>query len=225
MSDSVTILSFGPSLFGKPMEVRGSVWSMNACYDVFMQPQNAQLMSRLSTVFEMHRPSKVLGALSVVDGMTHREHLRRLTENGVRVVMQDVTPDVPRSVKYPIDSVENMLGIAKDNAYYGYPFWNGTPPYALALAIYEGYDEIYMSGCDNLDPRHRRQLRSIAYLTGWARAKGVKVGGVTMNSGMPVRRYGYDFGPEWDAEQNAEMFDGWPFEVIFKNLMDWRKSP
>jgi hypothetical protein len=169
----------------------------------------------------MHDPQKRI----TVNGIAHMVELSKLRTQGIQIIMQDNFKElVPGSMRYPIERIEQELGIKFQARYWGKPFWNGTPPYCLAMAIYEGYQNIYLIGNDMLDPKHVRQQRTMSYLMGVAHAKGIKVTGVTVRSvddAAKVKRYGYDFGPEWDRDQNAELWDGHPIEVRYKGAMDF----
>ena len=217
---SVTIVAFGPSSKLKYDPV-GEIWSMNNCLDIFEQPDNKHHLPRLTRIYEMHDMEKRWSLTSNRTGMPHFWHLDQYEG---RVILQKPHPLIRNSESYPINEVETAFHIKSWTDLYGRDFWGGTPPYLLAHALLDGYDDIHLIGCDCLDPKHTRQWMPMSYLIGFAAARNITVTGHTVRSGLPIKRYGYDYGPEWDAEQNARLWDAYPYEVIQKGDMDWRSQ-
>lgn len=218
---SVTIMSFGPSLFERKLEVDGEIWSLNDCWDLFQH--NPDKLNNVTRIYEMHDMEKRLITESAENHIPHVCNMKRWCKRGVRIVMQRTHPTLPTSEAFPLKEIEEFFGVKAYTDYWGLDFWNGTPPYMLAHAVHEGYTKIQMIGVDADEFRHNRQRRTMTYLMGFAKAIGIEVTGLTVHSGHPVKRYGYDYGPEWDAEQNAIACRGWPGEIIWNHL-DWRKK-
>ena len=66
------------------------------------------------------------------------EYLRWLKTHPF-VVTSTTYPEFPGSVEYPLEDVLRNIGI---------PYFNSTPAYALAYAIYLGIEKIHLYGCD-----------------------------------------------------------------------------
>jgi hypothetical protein len=100
------------------------------------------------------------------------------------VYMQDVYPDVPESVKYPLEEIiEKLLpGFHRtDNEVI--KLLTSTAAMAIALAIYQGYKTISLAGIDmgrgevyqSLESEYRRQAEGIALWLGIAVGRGIEV--------------------------------------------------
>jgi hypothetical protein len=76
------------------------------------------------------------------------------------------------SVTYPIEEVcDHIEGLSKTNRYLV-----STPAYALALALYEGIEEIHIYGIDMIADREWQYQRpNMEYLIGFARGLGVNI--------------------------------------------------
>lgn len=113
------------------------VWGLNELYRAPWDGRYGQ--PRWDRWFEMHRPSQA--------DFKHRsqEHFKYLSKLSCPVFMADRVPEVPNSVRYPIEAVEaafcNMP--PKANRYF-----TNTISYQIALAILEGYGEIRIYGVD-----------------------------------------------------------------------------
>jgi hypothetical protein len=201
-SKPVTILGFGPSATGD-LSLLGEVWSLNNCYEILP----VDVMKYVTRIYEMHKWDK-RDHYIVKDGREHFWHLNELGKMGHRIVMQEESPLIYNSEAYPLFDVEAKLG---------FKFWSGTVCYMIAQAVFEGFTEIRLYGFDQMDWEHISQREAC---TGWimyALGRGVKVSGVLTFLSRHNRRYGYDWGPEWDEEAQKEFWRGWPFEIKFKD--------
>lgn len=80
--------------------------------------------------------------------------------------MQDCE-DLQNSMRYPFEEVAACIGGA---------YWNSSIAYAMALAIFEGADEIGIYGVDMKgDDEYGYQKPNMEYLIGLARGKGINV--------------------------------------------------
>ena len=85
----------------------------------------------------------------------------------VPIYMQDSHDDISNSVKYPKDEVIK---------YFGRELFQSSVDYMVALAIYEGYEEIYLYGVDmQVNEEYSYQKPSCSYWLGVAEGKGIKV--------------------------------------------------
>lgn len=76
--------------------------------------------------------------------------------------------DIPASVAYPIADVE---------AYFGRSLWRCSTGYMIALAIYEGYNRIFLYGVNMsyADDEYTEQKPSVEYWIGRAEDRGIEV--------------------------------------------------
>ena len=196
----VTMLGFGDSGRGNSKEAIGVIWSLNNCYELLAP----QCLPMLHTIFEMHDPIP-RARIRAKDGRTHFSHLAELGASGVRIVMQQQHPDIPNSVAFPRYQIEQMFGDVCPRAG---TFFGGTPPYMPALAILEGYDEIRTYGFDQAEWSHLKQRESWIWWLGVSVGRGIKLSGKQMF--WRDRMYGYDFGPDFDAQNIEELCEGFP---------------
>lgn len=160
---------------------------------------------RWDAVFQMHLPTIYRNANNRCDP----HHWRWLQQDhGKPVYMLDVDPDVPSSVKYPLEELDTHLLIGfertsapgdKDKADRRY--FTSTIAYAVALAIHKGYRRILVYGVEmSSNTEYTWQRDCVAYWVGMAIGKGIAVeyyGGDAIFS-RPL--YGYDGYIEADIE-------------------------
>ena len=122
-------------------------------------------------VFQMHVPAIWRNPKNITDP-GHYEWLQQ--DHGIEVFMQEQYADVPNSVKYPIeDIVATFLPRLKreNQGNLGdvpYPF-TSSAEYAIALAIYRGYDDIWIYGVEaTSDTEYQRQRAGIYFWIGIA---------------------------------------------------------
>lgn len=84
----------------------------------------------------------------------------RLREADVPVYMQQAHADIPMSRAYPLAAVSACTG----------DYFGSSVAYMLALAIYEGADEIGLWGVD-LSDDYDHQRPNLEYLIGFARGR------------------------------------------------------
>jgi len=198
---AVTLIGFGPTM--KDANIVGEVWSLNDCYQVF--PEN--LMRHTTRIFEMHQFEK-RDKMLTKDGRMHFDCLDELGKAGHRIIMQRPHPQIVNSESYPLSEVRKA-----------YPpgFFTGTPAYMIAMAILEGFTEIRVYGFDQCDWEHVLQRNSWIWWCGIAVGQGIALSGaVTFLEVFSKRLYGYDFGPQWDAECTRLLWTGFPFEIRSK---------
>lgn len=89
----------------------------------------------------------------------------RLNEIDLPVYMQKRHPEIPKSAEYPLSQVIGEVG----------DYFGSSISYLLALAIYEGVDEIGIWGVDLRDEAYEHQRHNLEYLIGFARGRGIHV--------------------------------------------------
>lgn len=218
---AVTLIAFGPSA-DQDMSARGEVWSLNNCYEVL--PKAA--LDRCTRVFEMHKfgersggnwdkCAKFLGKdklddrnkMISGDGRTHVERLNEMAMQGRRVIMQEPHPMILNSERYPIEEVVKTTGV---------DWFMGSPCYLVALAIVEGYTHISLYGLDQMDWEHTIQRENFVGWVMYAIGRGIVVDGALTFLKDIDRRYGYDFGPEFDEWCEDKLWQGHPLKIHYK---------
>lgn len=116
-----------------------------------------------SRVFEIH-PKDILDNCISSNGNMRISELAKLS---VPVYMQEHFEDVPNSIKYPLDDIIQ---------HFGRDVFQSTVDYMIALALYEGYEEIYIYGVDmSVGEEYEYQKPTASYWIGRAEGMGVKV--------------------------------------------------
>jgi hypothetical protein len=110
-----------------------------------------------------------------------------LVHCGCPVYLQDKHPQIPNSVRYPIEMATARFG----------DYFASSIAYATALGILSGYEEIALYGIDlQDDSEYAYQRPNAEYLLGFAAGAGIKV--VIPQEAMLLKythRYGYDRDP------------------------------
>jgi hypothetical protein len=94
-----------------------------------------------------------------------------------KLYMQEAYVDIPNAIRYPFEDVEKTTGC----------YWNSSIAYAMALAIYEGAEEIALYGVDMKgDDEYGYQKPNMEYLIGLAIGRGIKV---TVPDASPLLKF------------------------------------
>jgi hypothetical protein len=126
---------------------------------VFNEWANAEWCKRWTACIQIHLP-KVYKGKNEKDPH-HWEWLQK--EHGKPIYMIDADPLVPSSVKYPLKEI-----IEK----YSTRYFRATICYAIALALYQGYDEIHIWGVElKSHAEYRTQRDCFIYWNGVAHGK------------------------------------------------------
>lgn len=125
-------------------------------------------------------------------------------------------------IEYPLRDVVTKLN-PKDSSYLGTYFKNSVS-FAVAYAIYRGFDRISLFGCDfyyDNGAKSEQARANCEFWLGFAHAKGIKIevskGSTTLDMNKPQRLYGYAEQPDlpFDDEQNLVWTGkGWNFVPI-----------
>lgn len=156
------------------------VWLFN---EAISNPVNRVWAKRATAIFQMHIPTIWKNPQNRNDPK-HYEWLQTQTE--CDVWMQDVYPDVPRSKKYPLDGILDMIGHSKEH------FLTSSVPQAMALAAYLGiYDRIEIYGVAmETNTEYGFQREGVAFWLGYLRGHGITVDFVDVTFVAPL--YGYE---------------------------------
>jgi hypothetical protein len=116
---------------------------------IFNEAGSGKWCERCDAVFQMHIPELYRSTQNRVDA----KHFEWLQNTKATVYMQDVDPDIPTSVRYPLQEIaDKYLG--------GNKFFLSSIDYALALALYQGYKCILIYGIEmasNTEYHYQRQ--------------------------------------------------------------------
>ena len=160
------------------------VWTVNNLY---------RFVPRQDRVFELHTREQIAADLTHgVDGKTYVEELASMT---IPVYMQEKYPDIPSSIKYPLDKMIEEFGIPRSNTNHKPDaYFTNSISFMTALAIYEGFTEIHIYGVDMaIGIEYQAQRPSCEYYLGIAKGRGIKLY-LPIESDLLKTRfiYGYD---------------------------------
>ncbi len=174
------------------------IWSLNDTY--------LKGLPRVDRWFEQHKPAdwylygETPVSCEIPHGMYPRpmDHKARLNTLNVPVYMQNVEPDIPRSVRYPLEDVEAVSGCA--------PLFDSSIAYMVGLALLEKAEWIGIYGANMAGPtEYARQRPNVQWLLGLAVGRGAKLSiGQPSTLLAPSHYYGYEPGPvvETDSLRN-----------------------
>ena len=184
MSKKVAIVGFAGTKDMAPYnDPEWKIWSVNNLYKFIPHTDRIfQMHSRASLEQEHHEvPSK--------------EHLEFLQQTQIPVYMQQHYEDIPASVPYPLKEMVEEFGIPRfssdtqKDAYF-----TNSISFMLALAIYEGFEDIGVYGVDMaVLLEYGEQRPSCEYYIGIAVGRGIRVILPTESDLLKTRFvYGYD---------------------------------
>lgn len=162
----VAIVGFAPTKDAAPYnDSECEIWSVNNLY---------KFIPRTDRIFQMHHPRHLTGEHHGVKGTEHIEFLQNTT---TPVYMQEKYPDIPASVQYPIEQMTLEFGIPRpDGSGLVDGYWTNSISMMIALAIYEGFEEIWVFGVDMaVASEYVEQRPSCEYYLGIAKGRGIKV--------------------------------------------------
>lgn len=162
----VCIMGFAPSWQLAPFgNDEFEIWALNELY-LFLP--NIPL-ERLRW-FDIHSRPVIEAQTQSLHRTPVSDHLQKLQAMQCRLYMQKHYEDIPASIEYPLAEVTAMFVQAgHQNAYF-----NNSISYMLALAIYEGFEEIHLYGVDMAhDSEYFNQRPSVEFFCGFARGKGI----------------------------------------------------
>lgn len=157
----------------------------------FNEAGSAKWMKRVSGLFQIHLPPIWKNPKNVNDP-GHYEFLQK--DHGYPIFMQEKYPEVPNSVKYPLDEICNDLlpGLVRGEDQPERHF-TSSPAYAIAYAIYLGYEEIHLYGIEmTTQTEYVMQRDGITFWLGIALSKGIKVRIQEKSTIFKGLSYGYE---------------------------------
>jgi hypothetical protein len=155
-------------------------------WDIWSLGANANAIPRFTRWFEMHT-QRVLRNANAWEAS-----FQFWGECGDKLMLGHPCAELPFAKTYPIEEIKTTFG----------KYFTSTIAYMIALAIYEGANEIGVWGCDMLaDEEYGQQKACCEYLLGIARGKGIEL---VIAEESPIlraeRMYAYDY-----CELSAEL--------------------
>jgi hypothetical protein len=147
------------------------VWGINALYLTF-----PQILDYATRWFQLHR--------KIREPSSDPNESDVLNEHDFPVYMAKKKDEYKNSVAYPKDEIVAEFG----------SYFNSSVSWMIALAIYEGFKEIYVYGVNMAsDEEYRNQRSSCEYFLGIATGRGIKV---VIPSGSDLLKTGRLYGFE-----------------------------
>ena len=142
------------------------IWTVNNLY---------RFVPRQDRIFELHTREQIAADLTHgVDGKTYVEEMAAMK---IPVYMQERYPDIPSSVKYPLDKMIEEFGIERSNINHKPDaYFTNSISFMIALAIYEGFKEIHVYGVDMAVGCLAPETRVLTADLRWVRSDEVSVG-------------------------------------------------
>ena len=147
-------------------DMPADVWVFNEAVSV-----KSSWVKRADAVFQIHQEAIWRNPHNRNDG-GHLNWLKTQTE--IPVFMQDVYPDVPASVRYPLEDAKLLAGVYLD-AEEAPHFLTSSPALAIALAILLGYKKIMVYGIAmETNTEYQWQRDGVSFWQGFAKGRGLE---------------------------------------------------
>jgi hypothetical protein len=143
-------------------------------YWLFNEMAQVDWAIKCDGLFQLHTPKIWRNP----NNNNHVGHYAYLQEpHDFPIFMQDVYPDVPSSVKYPLDELcAALLPTLHRKSGASVKYFTSSAAYAIALAIYKGYSEIEMIGIEmTSDTEYVAQRDGVTFWMGIAIGRGIDV--------------------------------------------------
>ena len=142
------------------------IWTVNNLY---------RFVPRQDRIFELHTREQIAADLTHgVDGKTYVEEMASMK---IPVYMQEKYPDIPSSIKYPLDKMVEEFGVERSNTNHTPDaYFTNSISFMLALGIYEGFQEIHIYGVDMAVGCLAPETKVLTADLRWVRSDEVSVG-------------------------------------------------
>lgn len=184
---------------------------------VFNEAAGIGWPTRIDAVFQIHQPPIFKSPRNRNDPK-HWEWLQE--KHDFPIYMQDEYPEVPSSAKYPLDEIcDELLGglkriIPKDvrkkhkRREAAVRYFTSSVAYAIALAIYQGYERIELYGVEmSTETEYTRQRDGVTFWAGIALGRGIEFVVHKKSTLFKSLLYGYE-GDVVINRQEFEAMDG-----------------
>lgn len=205
------------SIVGSGSNTRDAAPFDNPEYDiwVFNEAANMKWCKRWDAVFQMHEPEIYKGHNT--KDPTHWEWLQK--EHGKPIYMQEADPEVPNSIRYPI---EDALTVTN------FDYFASTFAYMAALALLQGYERVDIHGIELSASEYQYQAECWRFWIGVLKGK-LGADKCVLHSALDLfesPRYGYEgnfaFGVEYFAER-ARLLDA-QWHAAVKSIANQKKA-
>jgi len=127
-------------------------------------------MPRATRWFEVNYEACKIAKVSHQPDMTRMDWLKKCP---IPVYMEEKYPEVPMSVRFPYEDIFNYIC---DMDPCGRDYLTNSVSYMIAMAIYEGFDEISLYGVDMaVGSEYEKQRPSCEFFIGVAKGLGIKL--------------------------------------------------
>ena len=170
MTKSVAIVGFASATMPFVAESKADeIWTMNHAYKVL-----GDALPRIDRLFEIH-PEDWIRRKELSSAVEYWEWLKQ--PHDFPVYMMDVHPEVPASVRYPFDEINQALfSNFHTNTGDLIKFYTSSVSFMLAMAIYEDFDRIELYGVEMLSStEYAYQYPGGAFMIGAALGSGIEV--------------------------------------------------
>ena len=138
-----------------PRDDSFEIWALNDMY---------KIISGCNRWFEMHNTEFI--KLWTPSNCT-KPHIEFLKELNIPIYMLNSIPELETSVTYPLEKIIE---------HFGRQYFKSSVDYMIALALYEGFEEIHVYGVNMaVDEEYSYQRPSCEYWLGRAEGMGVKI--------------------------------------------------
>jgi len=146
---------------------------------------------RADAVFQMHAP-EIWKSPANRNDPKHYEWLK--SGDTPTIYMREQYPEVPKAVRYPLEEVQKTLLLNFNYTRY----FTSSVAYAIALAVYKGYERIELYGVEmETNTEYMYQRDCVAFWTGMAIGRGIDVYAPIRLFETPFL-YGYEGGANLD---------------------------
>jgi hypothetical protein len=166
------------AIVGTHPRTRGNAPWNDDDIDIWVLNEAAQSMwvqGRVDGLIQLHLPP----IYRSTHNKTDREHWDWLQQmHNFPIYMQAVDPDVPASVRYPLDEIQQMLLSDFIDGTTGKPFtpFTNSISYCLALALRLGYKRIMMYGVEmESNTEYSYERENVAFWQGLAVGRGARL--------------------------------------------------
>jgi hypothetical protein len=126
--------------------------------------------------------------------------------------MMDVYPDIPGSVRYPIEEILDMLPVFRGDE--KNKFLSSSFDYSMAMAIREQPDKIMIIGYDmGTETEYRYQREGLSFWSGVCAGRGIELWIPEEASFLNSKLYGYEKAHYVAASELHEMLAGLEIEL------------
>lgn len=205
---SVAIVGFSEKTFPYCMYSKADeVWSLNYAFLVNDQ------MPRFDRLFEIHKRDWYLRK-EVITSQKYDEWLKN--NHTIPVIMQEseLTPDIPMGVRFPYEEIcekflKKLVKVDYETGEENYQqYFTSSFAFMMALALYEGFDEIEIFGIDmEINTEYSYQKPNGEFWVGIALGMGKTVKFPKQSYMCSALVYGYDVIPYIDPPRVKEIVE------------------